>query len=48
MTLINDDVEEDEFHIRDDPCLVLDQHLDGEELEELSLEEGNVSDNDLP
>ena len=26
----------------------LDQHLDGEELEELILEEGNVFDNDLP
>jgi hypothetical protein len=40
--------EQDEFRIRDDPCVVLDQHLDGEELKELILEEENALNNDLP
>ena len=40
--------EQDEFCIRDDPRVVLDQYLDGEELKELILEEENVLNNDLP
>jgi hypothetical protein len=42
------DVEQDDFCIRDDPHALLDQYLDGEELEELILEEGNVFDNNSP
>ena len=44
----DDDIEQDEFCIRDDPGVVSDQYLGGEELEELILEEGNIFDNDLP
>jgi hypothetical protein len=36
------------FCIGDNLCIVLDQYLSKEELEELILEEGNVCDNDLP
>ena len=32
----------------DDPDIVLDQYLGGEELEEVILKEGNVIDNNLP
>ena len=40
----NGDVEQDGFRIN----TILDQYLDGEELKELILEEGNVFNNDLP
>ena len=36
------------FASGDNPCIVLDQYLGGEGLKELSLDEGNVSNNDLP
>ena len=36
------------FMSNDNPIIVLDQYLGGEELQELTLEEGNVFDNDLP
>jgi hypothetical protein len=32
----------------DDPSVILDQYLDGEELEELFMEEEYIFDNDLP
>lgn len=35
----DDDLEQDEFYIGDNPSVVLDQNLGGEELEELILEE---------
>ena len=38
----DNNVEQDKFCIGDNPCIVLDQYLDGEELKELILEEGNV------
>ena len=44
----HNDVEQNEICIGDDPSIVLDQYLCGEELEELVLEEGDVFDNDLP
>ena len=48
MSLVTQtDVEQDKFRIRDDSCAILDQYLDGEELEELILEERNVFNNDL-
>ena len=37
-----------DFASEDDLGVGLDQYLGGEELEELILEEGNVSNNDLP
>jgi hypothetical protein len=43
-----DNVEQDEFRIRDDPNAILDEYLGGEELQELILEKRNVFDNDLP
>ena len=33
---------------KDNPIIVLDQYLGGEELQELTLEEGDVFNNDLP
>ena len=42
------DVEQDEFHIRDDLGVVLNQYLGRKDLKELIMEEGNVFDNDLP
>ena len=41
------DVEQNEFCIGVDPCVVLDQYLGGEELTKLILEGGNVFENDL-
>jgi hypothetical protein len=43
----DDNVQQDKFRIGDDPRIILDQYLGGEEFEELILEEGNVFDNDL-
>ena len=43
-----DEYQNTNFTSRDDPCAVLDQYLDGEGLEELILEEGNIFKNDLP
>ena len=37
-----------DFASGDNPCIVLDQYLGKEGLKELSLEERNVSNNDLP
>ena len=42
-----DNVEQNEFCIGVDPCVVLDQYLGGEELTKLILEGGNVFENDL-
>ena len=42
------DVEQNKFRVEDDPSIVLDQYLGGEELEELIMKEKNVFDNDLP
>jgi hypothetical protein len=43
-----DDIEKDEFCIRDNPSVRLDQYLCGEQLKELILEEENICNNDLP
>ena len=47
---VNDDdnVEQDDFCIKDDPSASLGQYLGGEELEELIMEKGNVFNNDFP
>ena len=43
-----DEYQNTDLALGDDPSVVLDQYLDGEELEELTMEARNVIDNDLP
>ena len=43
----NSGVEQDEFCIEVNPCIILNRYLDGEELKELILKEKNVSNNNL-
>jgi hypothetical protein len=49
MRYVDDNnVEQNEFCIGDDPNVVLDQYLVGDEFEELLLEEEDVFSDDLP